>query len=181
MSAHPSAVVERLLAEPLPLFAVLDAARDEAVLSLVHRLGLPARSLYAGEAEGAYGAAGPWLVALGRRGPLLPELVGAAWGRAWGVLVASEASFREVRAALRRLVTVRLDDGREVLFRFYDPRILRVILPTADADQLGYFFGEAVEAWLCEAPDGMLRFALQGGALDVRRERWEASGAPHPA
>lgn len=164
-------IAELLSAGPSRLYAVLDAAREAAVLTAVHTLGLRARSLYEGEAEHVHGKAGPWLVDVGR-GAELGALLEAGWGRAWGVLIGAEADFPAVRRALRGLLTVELEGEGQVLLRFYDPRVLRALLPTCDKGQLAYFFGDAVQAWMCEGADPctVLTFTMREGAL-ARQER----------
>ena len=59
-----------------------------------------------------------------------------------------------VRRQLRRALTVRDPNGRKLLFRFYDPQILRLFLPTCSAAELQTFFGpiEALYAFEDEGP-----------------------------
>ena len=52
-----------------------------------------------------------------------------------------------------------------MLFRFYDPAILRAFLPTCDASQLAAMFGP-IEAYLIESAGGLSLVSLrcaQGG------------------
>jgi hypothetical protein len=37
---------------------------------------------------------------------------------------------------------VDIEGGKRVLFRFYDPRVMRVFIPTCDAEQRKEFFGK---------------------------------------
>ena len=41
----------------------------------------------------------------------------------------------------RQFLRVRDEAGREFFFRFYDPRVLRVYLPTCNSEELRTFFG----------------------------------------
>jgi len=53
---------------------------------------------------------------------------------------------------LRRFLTVRTEKGKKLLFRFYDPRVLRLYLPTCTSTELNTFFGP-VERFVCEGGD----------------------------
>lgn len=142
-----------LARHPMPLFAVLDAARHEDVLPTLQREARTFRSLYEGwQGEGLADVA-PYLVELPPDVALFETLTETAWGDAWGVLLFSDASFVDLRRHLRRNLKVRTDDGRHLLFRWYDPRVLRAYLPTCTAEEASAFFGPV--AWAaCEGRDG---------------------------
>lgn len=143
-----------LAAEAAPLFAVLDAARDPRVRSLVREAAEEVQSLYDGAEGQALADAAPYLVHLSRGGSLLDRLVREGWGQSWGVYLTSDRPFVEVRRHLRRLLFVRAEGERKRLyFRFYDPRVLRVFLPTCDVRQTDEVFGE-IGSFLMEGEDG---------------------------
>jgi hypothetical protein len=51
-------------------------------------------------------------------------------------------------------------------FRFYDPRVLRIFLPTCDQDQLLTFFGRIRSFWTeNESGEGMTRWWIENGQL----------------
>lgn len=58
---------------------------------------------------------------------------------------------------------MRLPEGREVYFRYYDPRVLRLFLPTCTPEEINTFFGP-VACFLMEAeePDILLQFMNHG-------------------
>jgi hypothetical protein len=64
-----------------------------------------------------------------------------AWGNSWGVFLKSDATPRELRKHFRQFLMVQLADGEEVYFRFYDPRVLRVFLPTCTQPESEQFLG----------------------------------------
>ena len=60
-------------------------------------------------------------------------------------------------------------DFQPLYFRYYDPRVLRVYLPTCDADELRTLFGP-ISRLLCEDEEGgLLKFWLAGGQLGSER------------
>ena len=74
-------------------------------------------------------------------------------GKGYGVLMTSEASTSELAAHLQPLTEVQDEQGRALLFRFYDPRVLRVYLPTCTPWELRRFYGPVKGIW-AEAPGG---------------------------
>jgi len=156
-----SVVVDQLRSLEQPLFALADAGRSEAVLTLLHESGVAMRSLYEGDAEVDLGRSGPYLVSLPPDTALLPQLVRRGWGKAWGVYLTAAADFDEVRRHFRRLLMVRRErDGEQLYFRFYDPRVLRVFLPTCSPEQIKQMFGPVSAYWMeDESGAEVLRFA----------------------
>jgi len=136
-----------------PIYAVLDGARDERIYSMICDSRAPWQSLYDGPLPDVVAAAAPHLVQLARDDYFSSDLIAHGFGNCWGIFVECAAPFEEVRRHLRRFLRVRDPDGERLLFRFYDPRILRVFLATCTAEQLATFFGPAV------------RFAVEGPGL----------------
>lgn len=157
-------VLETLRGQPGNLFAVLDAARDPAVLGFLMGSGVLFQSLYESPAAMEHASVSPYLAALPRDSAFLETLVREGWGKSWGIYLASAASFEEVRKHLRRFLTVELEGGRKVLFRFYDPRVLRVFIPTCTADEMREFSGPIEESLFeDEDPRVMLEYRTSGG------------------
>jgi hypothetical protein len=61
---------------------------------------------------------------------------------------------------------VRSQSGQRMIFRYYDPRVLRVYLPTCWPAELETFFGP-VSAYLAEGEDGreIIEFRNAGNGL----------------
>jgi len=154
---------ERVLDELEPihrqgrLYAVLDAARDRMIVDLLNESIDRHRSLYEGDRGRALDDVAPYMVKLDPRSALLERLLRAGWGGSWGLYLDSDAAFERMRRALRRLLMAEVAGRRDrVLFRFYDPRVFRRLLPLATvrqesqifaaADRIG-FEGEDGELW----------------------------------
>lgn len=157
---------ERLLdilrGRPVTLFAVLDAAREPRVPALLAASGEPHQSLYEGAKGDELADVAPYLVQLSKESPLLETLARDGWGRSWGVFIESDQPFKEVRRQLRRFLMVESEDGRELYFRFYDPRVLRVFLDACSPREAVEFLGP-VGAYLVESEDGasLLRYGKE--------------------
>ena len=161
---------ERLAAEGGSLYAVLDAARDPAVLEMVEACPEEHESLYEGEQAEELAEVAPGLVRIPAGSSFLTDLLAASWGKSWGIFLTCEKPLAEVRRHLRHFLRVEFEGEGVVLFRFYDPRVLRVFLPTCSAAQAGELFGP-IATFAIESKDGM-------GLLTVRRD---ASGAVQTA
>jgi pSer/pThr/pTyr-binding forkhead associated (FHA) protein len=142
-----------------PLFALLDAARDRGVLSLLHSSKETYQSLYEGAKGEDLASVAPYLVSCPKDCALLPKLIDTAWGESWGVYLTCAQPFAEVRKHLRRFLRVESNDGEKLYFRFYDPRVLRVYIPTCTPEERTEFFGP-LSSYLVEGdmPDELLLF-----------------------
>jgi hypothetical protein len=149
----------QVLAMEAAAFAIVDAARDASVLKLLESSSAQWQSLYEGEKAVQLRIVAPYLVAAGSDPAFLESLIHWVWGRNAGVFLSSGASFEQLRWHLRHLLTAEAEDGRRLLFRFYDPRVLRVYLPTCNPDELPQFFGPVLQ-FLGEdkQPDRLLAF-----------------------
>jgi hypothetical protein len=113
--------------------------------------------------EGAVGAQlvefAPYLVRLEQGSRLLEVLVKEGWGNSWGVYLTSASGISELWHHLRHFLEVKLPDGEQVYFRFYDPRVLRVFVPTCTSEEAKEFFGP-IQDYLAEdeQSETLLRF-----------------------
>lgn len=172
-------ILDLLRSQKRPLFAILDAARDPLVFLRIHECPDRKESLYEGERAAELAFVAPWLIELPHSSTFLERLVGEGWGESWGVFLTCDRPFVEVRKHLRRFLTVELEGGDNVLFRFYDPRVLRVFLPTCDPRQRAEFFGP-ISRYIAEGddPDEALEFASAGDR--PRRQSLFPAVAPSP-
>ena len=73
---------------------------------------------------------------------------------------------------------MKTEEGQELYFRYYDPRVLRTYLPTCTPDELEQVFGPVLEYALeDEVEETLLRFRFAGGKLTVTREDLEPAVA----
>ncbi len=162
-----------------PLFAIVDAARDPMILALLAQSDTENQSLYAGPNGAKLAAVAPYLVRLPSDCSLLKSLVEHGWGENWGVFLTCNQPFSDVRKHLRRFLMVQNDEGKKVYFRFYDPRILRVFLPTCLPGQAAEFFGP-ISSFFAEDETAkqLLRFAsASGGQMETVRMTDDAVSA----
>lgn len=94
----------------------------------------------------------------------------AGWGNAWGLFVSADLSLQDLSRHFRRFLMVKTEEGKQLYFRFYDPRVLRIFLPTCDTQQLKDFFGPIHFFFMeDEDPNFALKFSLKNGELHTER------------
>jgi pSer/pThr/pTyr-binding forkhead associated (FHA) protein len=150
--------------QKLPLFALLDAARAPEVLGALRVHSELHYSLYDGAEGEKLDDVAPYLVQLHPRSPLTELLIREHWGQSFGVFLWALTDFKTLRRHLRRFLIVQDAKGKDMYFRFYDPRVLRAFLPTCTPDELTDFFGpiasflvesdQPAHAWLCSREPG---------------------------
>ena len=150
------------------LYMLLDGARDPRIYGWLTELdeAVQRRSLYQGDIGDSLAHVSPYLLAVREDQPDSLRFAEAGFGESWGLFVTSAARFDDVRRHLRKFNIVYREDGTPLIFRFYDPRVLRVFLPTCTESELRRFFGP-IDAFLAEGEDGdaFIRFTLTGGEL----------------
>jgi hypothetical protein len=136
------------------LCAMLDGASVPDLLERLHaEPALEAECLFRGTLEPDMKQVAPYLVKLEPESEFAQWIVGTGWGHHWGTFVTSRQGFRKLRNHLRALTLVHRRDGTPLYFRYYDPRVMRVFLPTCTPDQLKKMFGP-VDAFVAESEAG---------------------------
>jgi hypothetical protein len=120
---------------------------------MVTTSGRPHACLYRGPLDPSLEAAAPWLVELAPDAAFTRLLLGQMWGKSWGVFVDAASPLDQVQRQLRGFLKVKDEKGRQLLFRWYDPRVLRPYLPTTTPDEARKLCGPLLR-YLCESEDG---------------------------
>lgn len=150
----------------VPVYGLLDGASAPDLVKKLYEHEPEYCCLYRGELQADMAVVAPYLVRLESGTAFVDWLLLEGWGVHWGAFLVSPANLRVLRDHFRQFHTVELPDQRTVLFRYYDPRVLRTFLPACNAAELETFFGPVrsftVEA---ETPESGLKFAFDGKAL----------------
>ncbi|MBL8896540.1 MAG: DUF4123 domain-containing protein [Planctomycetes bacterium] len=155
---------EQLFRDPsASTFAVLDGARIEKLASALETHGAEAQCLLAGKLSPSVARTAPYLVRLERDASFTTWLLERGWGKSYGVFVRATLELGTLRRHLKRFLVVAGPDGQRLFFRFYDPRVLRLYLPTLNAEEMAQVFGP-VRAYAMESADGreLLAFTPDG-------------------
>lgn len=95
---------------------------------------------YKGSAEEKFSHVAPCLFST-RHSAIAEWLFTEGWGQSWGVFIIAETNLDQLHRHFRRFLRIKTESGQQLYFRFYDPRVLRLFLPTCNQPQLLDFFG----------------------------------------
>lgn len=147
--------------DSLAVYAVLDGASMHDLPYLLDEHEVENVCLFSGRLDPEVAETAPYLARLIEDSDFLRLILERGWGHHWGILalIPAELSFNNVRKHFRTFLRVRGPDGEPMLFRYYDPRVLRIYLPTCDEEETETVFGP-VTCYLAEdeAGSSVVRF-----------------------
>jgi hypothetical protein len=129
------------------VWMIVDGARTIEIFRLLLACHLEYSCLYSGPLAPELEIAAPYLVQLDHGYRDTHRLIRQAWSNSWGVFLKSGTSLKKLRRHLREFLIVQDAGGNRLVFRYYDPRVLRVYLPTCTAGELRTFFGPIESFW----------------------------------
>jgi hypothetical protein len=155
--------------QALSVWGVLDCARDPRIYRALLESRLEFRCLYSGKLDRLLEMNAPHLVELIPTSRLIHTWIDEGWGQSWGIFIRI-ADSSNLRYHLRKFLKVRDERGRSLLFRYYDPRVLRSYLRTCTPDELAQVFGP-ISHWLLEDAGGesLIEFGRDRAGALVRR------------
>ncbi|MEZ5007821.1 MAG: DUF4123 domain-containing protein [Chitinophagales bacterium] len=151
-------------------FLIIDGAKLEEMLETALKKCSFHESLYRSNNEDIMPDVAPYLLRTNNGSKFMDWYLTNGWKNSWGFLMESKHAFKHIHRHLRRFLLVKTEDGKKLYFRFYDPRVLRVFLPTCDKYQLEEFFGP-IDAFIVEDedPEYALKFRVFRGELRTER------------
>jgi hypothetical protein len=162
--------------EKRDIWLILDAARDRAIFRMLLECGLEHSCLYSGPIHPALEIVAPYLVQLEYQDRYTRRFLEQGWGNSWGIVLKCDSGLTKLRRHLRQFLVVRDPQGKRLVFRYYDPRVLRDYLPTCNSEELRTVFGSIQCFWTeGEASESMLEFRFDGGKLVQRTLPAEAA------
>lgn len=123
------------------IYAILDAARDEAIYKKIQEADLKDGCIYHGTKAVELAGVAPYLVSLKPEELFTEWLINNGWGNSWGIFLESPAAPEQLKRHFRKFLMVYDEEGVPLYFRFYDPRVFRVYLPTCNEMELETVFG----------------------------------------
>ena len=148
-----NSILQKLFADPdASVFAVLDAASVPNLLPVLSESSPEHSCLYLGTIDPVLAEAAPYLVKLQQGVNFTDWVVREGWGKHWGIFAAAAVPLASLRHHFRRFLMVKNEGGKSIYFRYYDPRVLRVYLPTCNEGELDVIFGP-VQRYVVEGED----------------------------
>ena len=123
------------------IYAILDAARDTIIYPKLAESGNKKVCLFIGKQARELATVAPYLIELDEGDSFTQWLLDQGWRKSWGIFAESTGTFIALRNHFRSFLRVTDEEGTALFFRYYDPRVLRVFLPTCDQEQLETIFG----------------------------------------
>jgi len=147
-------------------YAVLDGAMIPDLLSKLYEYRPEYECLYRGELAPDIAEVAPYLVQIESGSHFTNWILEHGWGKNWGIFSTSAANLRQMRRHFRTFLIVHDEGGTPLYFRYYDPRVLRVYLPTCNAEELREMFGSII-SYVLEDEDSetALRFRIESDSL----------------
>jgi hypothetical protein len=111
----------------------------------------------------------PYLVALKNGDPFTQWILANGFGSHWGIVLRSRHAMSRLARHFRQLLFVRDPEGELLYFRYYDPRVLRIYLPTCAGEDIWQWF-DLVNCYLVEGAEPRTLLRLSSGGEGVRTE-----------
>ena len=153
------------LGEPI-VYALLDGARNKKIHPLLDESGHAFSCLIEGKLDYGMTLASPYMMRLQKDADFTRTLIQHAWGNSWGLFAITykPATLIKVRNHCKDILHVQDEEtGRKLFFRYYDPRVLRIFLPTyTESDDLLELFGPIMSYTMeNETATGLIQFTLK--------------------
>lgn len=130
-------------------YGLLDGAILGQLIEEAKILNQNHQSLYLGRSEEDLASVAPYLFSFSSNNKFTSWLSELVNKESCAVLLLSERPFEEIFKHFRKFLMIKTEDGQQLYFRFYDPRVLKIFLPTCDNKQIIEFFGP-VESFIVE-------------------------------
>lgn len=151
-------------------YILLDAARMDRNIEKAFLLNEKFECLFQGNAKESLQYVAPFLFSFDKDSEFGKWVINEGLGNSWGVFIQSYLPMLELLKLMRKLLIVDSENQEQFYFRFYDPRVFNIVLPTFGNEQLKYFFGE-INYFLVESDKDMIlnRFWLENYELHTSK------------
>lgn len=152
----------------VPTYALLDGAVTRAIVDRLYDDRPAFVCLYSGDLEPDMLEVAPYLVELRDGESFTRWVIANGFGNHWGIVLRSRLDLAQLARHFRKLLWVRDAEGEALYFRYYDPRVLRVYLPTCRGEEVWHWFDPA-STYLIEGEEpGILLRACADGQEGVK-------------
>jgi hypothetical protein len=123
-------------------------------------------SLFKGDGFEYLAQVGPYFLSKSTAFEIFDLVRSVTWGNAATIYFHSPLAHGIIMNHFRKFLLVKTEDNLQLYFRFYDPRVLKIFLPTCDKQQIIEFFGP-VESFIVEGEtkEEAIRFWHENGEL----------------
>ncbi len=132
-----------------PNFLIIDAARTYEKIQEAPEILKNSYCLYNEKGDEVLSSVAPYVVDCEISKNTLQWVEENVWGNSGCTFLFSNILFDKICIHLKHFITAKIEDGQELYFRFYDPRVLKIFLPSCNKQQILEFFGP-VEYFIVE-------------------------------
>lgn len=134
-------LAEQLLANTQDNFyAVIDGAACQPLRQQLYEMQPPYYCLWSGELAPDIQEVAPYLVKVDEHEGFFLWLLENGWENYWNIFIDSPLPLDKLKRKLKTLQFVLSPEKQSLLFRYYDPRVLDLILPFSDKENNNKFF-----------------------------------------
>ncbi len=164
-SEFPAYLMNRAKEKDNSLYCVLDGASDKTIFPMLKNSKWEYGCLYKKNVhfEGErmvdeLAATAPYLLKLDPAKMSVESIIGERLGKNQMIVFESSAPMNEIRDHCSSMLKAMDENGKVISFRFHDPRILRVYLPTCTDEETYIFFGDIDTIWVDGEDKEILEF-----------------------
>ena len=142
MSNNPRVVALKkfLFSSEHNVYAVIDGAACPDLRFKIYDWEPKSHCLWRGELAPDMQEVAPYLVQLEQTSSFTDWLLEKGWANNWNIFVESPLEDDVFQQQIRKLLTVESPEGKPLMFRFYDPRVLKMYTETMTNEQAPDFF-----------------------------------------
>jgi hypothetical protein len=176
----PAYIINRSLERKTTAYCIIDSAQDEEIFPMLKNCEWEYTCLYKKNLhfEGdrmveELAATAPYLLKLDPTGMNVESFVKERLGKKQIIVLESAAPMQEIADHFSSLLKAMDEDGKVINFRYYDPKILRVYLPTCTDEETYIFFGDIDTIWVEGEDEEILEFEKDWKEKIVEQETEE--------
>lgn len=122
------------------MYAVVDGAACPELRFKLYEHQSASCCLWSGDLAADLQEVAPYLVKLQVNDPATDWLIQMGWDQHWSIFVESQQTLDKLRKQLRKLLKVKSPQGKNLNFRFYDPRVMATFVAHCDFQQAQQLF-----------------------------------------
>jgi hypothetical protein len=149
-------IKEHLFSNELNTYAIIDGAACPELRFKIYDWEPQSACLWSGSLEPDMEEVAPYMVLLDKESTFTDWLITQGWENHWNVFITSEFDFKVFRKQIRKLLLVKSPEGQNMVFRFYDPRVMHNFLPECEPDQIAELFSGLDAIYYPNISDGKL-------------------------
>lgn len=134
------------------LYMIIDAAQDSRIYPTIRAAKRTFSCLYDGwSTPEPLKSVAPYMLKVRKADEFTLWCLMEGFKKSWLLFFAApEKTLDDMRLHFKRLSFVKSSQGKKMLFRYYDPRVLRTYIPTCTTEERQFIFKDIQSFWIAE-------------------------------